>query len=133
MDLKNKNTSNLNNKPIMDLDIIFGKYKLVKKLGEGAFGQAYMAINIHTNEKFAVKIESQFKQYSLLKDESQILLYLRGEEGVPQISVYGNSNYYNILVMELLGPNLEKLYKICEKRFSIKTVCLIGEQIVNYI
>lgn len=122
-----------NNTLMVDLNIIFNKYKLIQKLGEGAFGSAYLAININTKEKFAIKVESQFKDYSLLKEESYVLLYLRGGEGIPQILCYGKSNYYNILVMELLGPNLDTLYKRCNQHFTLETVCLIGEQLVYYI
>ena len=34
-----------------------GKYKLLKQLGEGAFGQLYSGVNIKTNEEVAIKIE----------------------------------------------------------------------------
>ena len=34
----------------------FNKYKPIKKLGEGSFGKIYSAININTNEKFALKM-----------------------------------------------------------------------------
>ncbi len=34
----------------------FNKYKVIKKLGEGSFGKIYSAININTNEKFALKM-----------------------------------------------------------------------------
>ena len=33
----------------------FNKYKPIKKLGEGSCGKIYSAININTNEKFALK------------------------------------------------------------------------------
>lgn len=36
--------------------IYFSKYKPEKKIGEGSFGKIYSTINIHTNEKFALKM-----------------------------------------------------------------------------
>jgi hypothetical protein len=47
--------------------IYFGKYKQDKKIGEGSFGKIYigisllyLAININTNEKFAIKLVRLF-------------------------------------------------------------------------
>lgn len=38
--------------------IYFHKYKPEKKIGEGSFGKIYSATNIHTNEKYALKMVS---------------------------------------------------------------------------
>ena len=40
----------------LESKIYFGKYKPEKKIGEGSFGKIYSAINIFTNEKFALKL-----------------------------------------------------------------------------
>lgn len=34
-----------------------GRYKLVKKIGEGSFGTVFQARNIKTSEEVAVKLE----------------------------------------------------------------------------
>ena len=34
-----------------------GKYKLTKRLGEGAFGKLYVGVNTKTGEEVAVKLE----------------------------------------------------------------------------
>ena len=40
------------------MELKVGKcYKLTKKLGSGAFGEIFHAINTKTNEEFAVKLE----------------------------------------------------------------------------
>ena len=36
--------------------LFFNKYKPIKKLGEGSFGKIYMAQNINTKEKCALKL-----------------------------------------------------------------------------
>jgi serine/threonine protein kinase len=36
--------------------IYFHKYKPEKKIGEGSFGKIYSAVNIQTNEKYALKM-----------------------------------------------------------------------------
>ena len=37
---------------------ILGKYKLLKKIGRGAFGVIYQALNIKSSEDLAIKMES---------------------------------------------------------------------------
>jgi casein kinase 1 len=40
------------------MELKVGKiYKLTKKLGSGAFGEIFHAINVKTNEEYAVKLE----------------------------------------------------------------------------
>jgi len=36
--------------------IFFGKYRPVKKIGEGSFGKIYSAINTKNEQKFALKM-----------------------------------------------------------------------------
>ena len=88
-----------------------------------------IALNVQTNERFALKIENK-RCNNLLEEESHILLYLKGEEGIPQILSYGYSGQSNVLVMELLGPSLNSLLEKNNGTFSLKTVCLLGDQIV---
>lgn len=44
--------------PARPLDVIVdGKYKMIKKVGSGAFGEIYRATNKETGEDVAVKFE----------------------------------------------------------------------------
>ena len=38
--------------------IVGGKYRLVRKIGSGSFGDIYLGINITNGEEVAVKLES---------------------------------------------------------------------------
>lgn len=51
--------------------------------------------------------------------------------GIPSIKWCGTEGDYNVLVMELLGPSLEDLFNFCSRKFSLKTVLLLADQLVS--
>ena len=117
-------------RPQIENLIFFNKYKPSKKLGEGSFGKIYLAYNVITKEKFALKLENRNNHQSLLEQEAYILCYLKGE-GIPYIKSYGYSGEYNVLVMELLGKSLEQLFEEKGSKLSLKTVCMLGIQMIS--
>lgn len=53
------------------------------------------------------------------------------QAGVPQVYYFGQEGLHNILVIDLLGPNLEDLFDMCGRKFTIKTVCMAAKQMVS--
>src|ERR1700733_11783471 len=53
--------------------------------------------------------------------------------GVPQVHHFGQEGLHNVLVIDLLGPNLEDLFDMCGRKFSIKTVCMAAKQMVSLL
>ena len=92
-----------------------------------------------TKRKFAVKVEAKKSFFPLVVYEANITLSLHKDikttgmpqEGFAQIYDFGSvkKNYY--MVMDLLGPSLAELFHFCNYRFSLKTVMMIGHQMVN--
>ena len=60
-----------------------------------------------------------------------ILIILFNIVGMPKVLYFGNRGTENIMIMELLGPSIESLFNICERNFSVKTVCMIAKQLVS--
>ena len=49
---------------------------------------------------------------------------------MPQIYYYGKEESYNVMIMDLLGPSLEALFRYCNGHFSLKTVCMLAQEML---
>ncbi len=56
--------------------------------------------------------------------------HLQGGDGIPKLYYYGNDGDKNIMIIEMLGHSIERLFKSCGKKFSMATVLALGEQMV---
>ena len=113
--------------------IIFQKYLVKNRIGKGSFGTVYSGIITQTHEKIAIKFEKREKgKNGTLETEACRLIYLQGPY-IPKIICYGNNHTHNILVQELLGRSLENLFNLCNKKFSLKTVCVLGIEMIKRI
>ncbi|XP_053619936.1 casein kinase I isoform X3 [Plodia interpunctella] len=116
------------------IKVVFtGKYKVMKKIGFGSFGDIYLAINIANGEEVAVKVESIKARHPQLLYESRVYKMLQGGIGIPHIRWYGYEKDHNILVMDLLGPSLEDLFNFCSRQFTIKTVLMLADQMLGRV
>ena len=99
--------------------IVGQKYRLVRKIGSGSFGDAYLGKNITNDEEVGVKLESLARVkagHRQLLYEKTLYKILQGGVGIPHIRWYGPERDYNVLVMDLLGPSLEDLFNFCSRR-----------------
>ncbi|EGR26911.1 hypothetical protein IMG5_205360 [Ichthyophthirius multifiliis] len=110
---------------------ICGRYKLGQKISIGQYSSIYLARNVQTNVEVAIKIEEQNSKHQLLLKEGNIIQNLQGGTGVPYLNWFGQEGEYNFLVIELLGYNLEDLFNICGRKFSLKTVLMIADQLIS--
>ena len=122
-------------KNIFPYEIVFNKYKIQKKLGKGSFGTVYMAENKENGEKVAIKTEinTNKNQISLLEPEAHKLHNLKGYLGIPKLFNFAKLKDYNILAMELLGKSLNEIFSSLNKKFSLKTVCTLGIDMIKLI
>ncbi|XP_053994872.1 casein kinase I-like isoform X1 [Hylaeus anthracinus] len=107
------------------------KYRLGRKIGSGSFGDIYLGTNISTGEEVAIKLECIKTRHPQLHIESKFYRMMQGGVGIPTIKWCGSEGDYNVMVMELLGPSLEDLFNFCSRRFSLKTVLLLADQLIS--
>ncbi|KAJ0245561.1 Casein kinase 1-like protein 11 [Hirschfeldia incana] len=114
----------------MDQVVIGGKFKLGRKLGSGSFGELYLGINNQTGEEVAVKLEPVKTKHPQLQYESKIYMHLQGGTGVPHLKWFGVEGEYSCIVIDLLGPSLEDLFNYCTRKFSLKSVLMLADQLI---
>jgi len=112
--------------------IELNNYTIIKKLGSGAFGTVYKAQSTIDNSIVAIKVEEKSKT-SRLEYESKIHRELDDIIGFPKLHGLIKGKKQTVTIMDYLGPSLEDLFEFCGNKFSIKTVLMIGIQILNRI
>ena len=67
---------------------------------------------------------------SLLEGEADTYRFLSGGVGIPRVHAYETECEYNTMVFDLLGPSLEDLFNFCGRKFSLKTVLMLVDQLL---
>lgn len=135
--LSTSNTTNEKGGALNEI-IIDSTYRLGLKIGAGSFGKIHKAVNIHTNEEVAIKIESASSKSPQLSYEGRIYQHLHSGakepvQGIPRMIKYLSDGENNYLVIDLLGPSLEELFNSCGRQFSLKTVLMLAEQLLSRV
>ena len=86
-------------------------YIIGPKIGQGAFGEIYCAIEISSGILWAIKTESLLSTKKVLPYEFQVLDKLQSSPHFPRVGMFGTSSDFSFFSMELLGPSLSHLLK----------------------
>ncbi|XP_064602559.1 uncharacterized protein LOC135468308 [Liolophura sinensis] len=114
--------------------VVKDRWKVVKKIGGGGFGEIYEGFDLVTKENVALKLESAKQPKQVLKMEVAVLKKLQGRDHVCRFIGCGRNDKYNYVVMSLQGKNLAELRRSQSRGcFSISTTLRLGAQILRAI
>lgn len=136
--LQNENENeneNINRARIEENNLMVDRYKYITVLGSGSFGEVYLVQNKSNKNMYAAKIEPKTKK-SRLKDEYNIYSKLKKKglkSGIPKVIDFLGTQKDNILIMQLLGKDLDELQKENGGKFDLSTVIKIGLDIINLL
>lgn len=86
-----------------------------------------------TQDRVAIKFESIQVSHPQLLTETKVYKSLRSAFGFPELKWSGVANDYNAIVIQLMDKTLEDLFQKCHSRFSLKTVLMLGDQMLSRV
>ncbi|CAL1544421.1 unnamed protein product [Lymnaea stagnalis] len=114
--------------------VVKERFKVIKKIGGGGFGEIYEATDLVSRESVALKLESAKQVKQVLKMEVAVLKKLQGRDHVCRFIGCGRNERYNYVVMSLQGKNLAELRRSQARGcFSLSTTLRLASQILYAI
>lgn len=122
----------------MEGQIIAKSFQLKEKIGSGSFSEVWKAVHLKTSQEVAVKLDELGSMRQTLYSECKIYLWFHAEADnpdfkIPEVYYYGFEGNRDVMIMDLLGPSLEVLFEKCNNKFSLKTVLMCAEQMLQSI
>jgi len=107
--------------------------KVIRQIGKGTTGKIYRCIDLNSSTPVAIKVENIVQNKSHLYDEYKMLKYLKSVDGIPIVYDFKSSETNQIMVMELLGPSVDSMFRYCGKSFSMKTICMLAKRMISLL
>jgi serine/threonine protein kinase len=84
-----------------------------------------------THDLVAIKLEHCSSDLPFLGYEIGAYEEVDGQPGFARVFWQGYQDEFKAMVFELLGPNLEDLFRYCDGRFSLKTTLMLMDQLLH--
>nr|KAI8747175.1 tau-tubulin kinase 1 [Biomphalaria glabrata] len=127
-------TTTVNEDLLQVNQVVKDRFKVIKKIGGGGFGEIYEAMDLVSRESVALKLESAQQVKQVLKMEVAVLKKLQGRDHVCRFIGCGRNERYNYVVMSLQGKNLAELRRSQVRGcFSLSTTLRLASQILHAI
>lgn len=115
-------------KPCYENRVFYGKYRCLRKIGNGSFGEVYMGVD-GEGSALAIKIEETGSRDPRLRKEFEIYCSLKNLTDVPKVHWFGLDGDVRVMVMDFVGENLN----IVDEIPSVSRVCKIGRDIIGIL
>ena len=112
--------------------MINDRYKLIKRIGSGAFGLIFSARNVNTDENVAVKLEPTAKT-DTLTHEAAVLQHLSNIPGIPTLRYYGIPDHNRYMVIDLYDKTLQTVSYEHKKAVPVALVRAYAAQIMQIL
>lgn len=116
----------------MSTSLVNNRYRITRRIGGGSFGEIYLGVG-PSGERVAVKFERMGSRCPQLRHEYKVYREVVSCHGFCRVHHFGTQDNYNVMVMDLLGPSLEDLFNRCSRRFSLKTVLQLADQMLERV
>lgn len=124
------------------------KFRIEHKIGGGNNGDIFQGTDIHTGEVVAIKLERvrRYRKHLICERVSKLInaydicyiyvmvttsLLHAFQDGFAKLKWYGAEGDYYILIIDLLGPNLHELFASFDRKFTLKTVLTLADQLIT--
>ena len=112
-------------------------FQIIRKLKDQGTRSFVLAKNLKTDESVIVKINEVNPFDQTLKNESSIYHRINEDptsfEHVSSVHYYGVNENGECLVLDHFGENLQDLFQLCGKKFTLKTVLMLADQMLDRI
>ena len=87
----------------------------------------------------AVKLEPALCKHPQVVHEAKLYKLLEDGLGTPAVHYIGSSQPSelpedkSVMVMDLLGPSLEDLFNYCRRKFSLHTILMLADQMIQRV
>ncbi|EGN98076.1 hypothetical protein SERLA73DRAFT_91290 [Serpula lacrymans var. lacrymans S7.3] len=107
-------------------------YWLEDCLGSGYSGSIFRACHIYTGQRVAIKLQNVDHECPTNRYERAFYPMLQGGEGMPTLWAAGVEGIWDFLVIDLLGPSLDSLFRKSGKnKMDLRSVCSIAIQLIS--
>eukprot|EP00475_Leptophrys_vorax_P045156 TRINITY_DN9296_c0_g1_i1.p1 TRINITY_DN9296_c0_g1~~TRINITY_DN9296_c0_g1_i1.p1 ORF type:complete len:268 (+),score=47.81 TRINITY_DN9296_c0_g1_i1:190-993(+) len=120
-----------------DTGVVSGvRYVLGPIIGVGSFGAIHQATDLVTGEIVAAKLELKDRaEHPQLLHEYAVYQSLQTGVGFPNVTHFSSSlnESHHVMIMDRLGRNLEELFNLCSRKFSLKTILQLAIQLIDRV